>query len=293
MSDSAGLIEARLILPPEAVAPFELMLSDVVVALSSITRDDGATWELEALLAPGGDDGALALALQQAAAIAGIDLPEIEWRVLPDVDWVSETQKILKPLSIGRFWIHGPEAPEIPPLSAITLEIEAGMAFGTGRHATTSGCVLALERLARRRRFGKVIDVGCGSGILAMAAEKLWHPAVLWATDIDPVAVETARDNAAKNGLWDAALYTTADGMTERQVKAAGPYDLIIANILARPLMLLAAQIEGALARNGVVVLSGLLATQEAMVLSAYRTRGLYLVERTVKEGWATLTLAR
>ncbi|RJF88203.1 50S ribosomal protein L11 methyltransferase [Oleomonas cavernae] len=293
MSDSAGLIEARLILPPEAVAAFELMLSDVVVALSSITRDDGATWELEALLAPGGDDGALAQALEQAAGIAGIDLPEIEWRVLPDVDWVSETQKILKPLPIGRFWIHGPDAPEVPPVSAIALEIEAGLAFGTGRHATTSGCVLALERLARRRRFDKVIDVGCGSGILAMAAEKLWHPAVLWATDIDPVAVETARDNAAKNGLWDAALYTTADGMTERQVKAAGRFDLIIANILARPLMLLAAQIEGALAGNGVVVLSGLLATQEAMVLSAYRTRGLYLVERTVKEGWATLTLAR
>lgn len=293
MSNASGLIEVRLTLPPEAVAAFELMLSDIVVALSTMTWDDGATWVLEALLAPGGDDGELAQALEQAAAIAGIDLPDVEWRVLPDVDWVSETQKILHPLSIGRFWIHGPDAPETAPVATIPLEIEAGLAFGTGRHATTSGCVLALQRLAGRRRFRRVIDVGCGSGILAMAAEKLWHPPVLWATDVDPVAVDTARDNAGKNGLWNAALYAAADGVTERRIQAAGPFDLIIANILARPLMALARPIEAVLAPGGVVVLSGLLVTQETMVLSAYRTRGLYLVERIRKDGWATLTLAR
>ncbi|MFA5119863.1 50S ribosomal protein L11 methyltransferase [Zavarzinia sp.] len=292
MNPGAGLIEAHLTLPPEAVGAFELMLSDLVVALTTMTKDDGATWTLEALLGPDGDREELADALVQAAEIAGIELPEIEWRVLPDVDWVSETQKILSPLAIGRFWIHGPDAPEMPPVAAIPLEIEAGLAFGTGRHATTAGCVLALERLAKRRRFAKVIDVGCGSGILAMVAEKLWHPPVLWASDVDPVAVETARRNAADNGIWNAARYTVADGVRERKIQATAPFDLIIANILARPLMLLADQLSDILAGNGRVVLSGLLVGQEQMVLTAFRTRGLFLEDRIRKDGWATLVLA-
>lgn len=293
MNPGAGLIEAHLTLPPEAVPAFELMLSDLVVALTTMTRDDGATWTLEALLGPDGDKEALADALVEAAAIAGIELPPIEWRVLPDVDWVSETQKILKPLDIGRFWIHGPDAPEVPPVAAIPLEIEAGLAFGTGRHATTAGCVLALERLAKQRRFRRVIDVGAGSGILAMAAAKLMHPPVLWATDVDPVAVATARDNAAKNGLRAAALHTVADGVIERKVQAAAPFDLVIANILAVPLMKLAKQICDVVAPGGTIVLSGLLVSQETMVLSAYRQRGFHLAAHIHKENWATLILTR
>lgn len=293
MNPGAGLIEAHLILPPEAVPTFELMLSDIVVALTTMTPDDGATWTLEALLGPDGDREALADALVQAAEIAGIDLPAIDWRVLPDVDWVSETQKILAPLAIGRFWIHGPEAEETPPVATIPLEIEAGLAFGTGRHATTAGCVEAIERLAGTRHFRRVIDVGCGSGILAMVAAKLMHPPVLWATDVDPVAVATARDNAVANGLWNAAHYAVADGVTERSIKAAGPFDLIAANILAVPLTRMARRIAMALAPQGVVVLSGLLVGQEQMVLAAYRAQGLHLADRIRKNGWATLVLAR
>ncbi|PWR19886.1 50S ribosomal protein L11 methyltransferase [Zavarzinia compransoris] len=293
MNPGAGLIEAHLTLPPEAVPTFELMLSDLVVALTSMTYDDGATWTLEALLGPDGDREALADALVQAAEIAGIDLPPIEWRVLPDVDWVSETQKILSPLSIGRFWIHGPEAPETPPTAALTLEIEAGLAFGTGRHATTAGCVLALERLAKRRRFRRVIDVGAGSGILAMAARLLWVPPVLFSTDVDPVAVLTARENMRRNGLWNAARHRVADGVIEREVQAAAPFDLIIANILAVPLTKLARQICDVLAPGGVIILSGLLVSQEQLVLAAYRARGLHLADRIRRDGWATLVLAR
>lgn len=293
MNPGAGLIEAHLTLPPDAVGTFELMLSDLVVALTTMTYDDGETWQLEALLGPDGDKEALADALVEAAAIAGINLPPIEWRVLPDVDWVSETQKILQPLSIGRFWIHGPDAEEQPPVAALPLEIEAGLAFGTGRHATTAGCVLALEGLARQRRFRRVIDVGAGSGILAMVAETLMHPPVLWATDVDPVAVETARDNMTKNGLGASALHTVADGVVERKVQAAAPFDLVIANILAVPLTKMAKQICDVVAPGGVIVLSGLLITQEVLVLSAYRQRGFHLVRHIHKDNWATLVLAR
>lgn len=293
MNPGAGLIEAHLILPPEAVPTFELMLSDIVVALTTMTTDDGATWSLEALLGPDGDKQELADALVQAAEIAGIELPGIEWRVLPDVDWVSETQKILAPLAIGRFWIHGPDAEELPPTSVIPLEIEAGLAFGTGRHATTAGCVLALERLAGRRRFRRVIDVGCGSGILAMVAARLMHPPLLFATDVDPVAVKTARDNAVANGLWDAAHYAVADGVSERAILAAGPFDLVVANILAVPLTKLARSLCAITAPRGVIVLSGLLVSQEQMVLAAYRARGFFLADRIRKNGWATLVLSR
>lgn len=293
MNPGAGLIEAHLILPPEAVPTFELMLSDLVVALTTMTYDDGMTWELQALLDPDGDKEDLADALVQAAEIAGIELPAIAWRVLPDVDWVSETQKILSPLSIGRFWIHGPEAPEVPPTAMWPLEIEAGLAFGTGRHATTAGCVMALERLAKRRVFRRVIDVGAGSGILAMAAEHLWHPPVLFSTDVDPVAVLTARENMKRNGLRSAARHRVSDGVLDREVQQAAPYDLIIANILAVPLTRLARQIADALASGGVIVLSGLLVSQEQLVLAAYRSQGLFLIDRVRKDNWATLVLSR
>jgi len=292
MNPGAGLIEAHLILPPEAVPTFELMLSDLVVALTTMTYDDGMTWELQALLDPDGDKEELADALVQAAEIAGIELPAIEWRVLPDVDWVSETQKILSPLSIGRFWIHGPDAPEAPPTAMWPLEIEAGLAFGTGRHATTAGCVMALERLAKRRVFRRAIDVGAGSGILAMAAHLLWHPPVLFSTDVDPVAVLTARENMKRNGLRRAARHRVSDGVLDREVQAAAPYDLIIANILAVPLTKLARQIAAALAPGGVIVLSGLLVSQEQLVLAAYRSQGLFLIDRVRKDNWATLVLS-
>ena len=214
---------------------------------------------------------------------------------LGEDDWVTMSQVGLQPVRAGRFTVHTPTYPPDP--ERINFEIDASLAFGTGQHATTSGCLAALDQLERDgMRFGNVADIGTGTGLLAFAALKLWPEARCIATDIDPVAIDVARDNAAINGVKlghvpGELLLAVAEGLDSAMLSARTPFDLIIANILAGPLIELAPDFASALAPGGTVVLAGLLATQADAVVAAYNALGVTLRHRGSGE-WPVLVLA-
>jgi ribosomal protein L11 methyltransferase len=188
---------------------------------------------------------------------------------LPDQDWIRLSQEGLPPVRAGRFFVYGAHDAGQVPHGVIPMKIEAGLAFGTGHHETTALCLGALSDLARKRRYRNVLDLGTGTGLLAIGAAKLWRRTVL-ASDIDPVAVEVTRDNARANGVAPLIRAVTADGLTNPILANGAPYDLLIANILAGPLTQLAPAIQKALAPGATLLLSGLLYNQEKLVTSFY-----------------------
>jgi ribosomal protein L11 methyltransferase len=220
--------------------------------------------------------------------------PQIEQ--LGEDDWVTMSQAGLQPIRAGRFTVHTPTF--APEPERINFEIDASLAFGTGQHATTSGCLAALDKLERDgAQFGNIADIGTGTGLLAFAALKLWPAARCIATDIDPVAVDVARDNAAINGVQTGhgageLLLAGADGMDSPMLSARAPFDLLIGNILAGPLIELAPAFVNALAPSGTIVLAGLLDTQADAVAAAYEELGLALSDRGTGE-WPVLVLSR
>jgi ribosomal protein L11 methyltransferase len=211
---------------------------------------------------------------------------------LPDQDWIRLSQEGLPPVRAGRFFVYGAHDAGLVPPGVLALKIEAGMAFGTGHHETTALCLSALSDLAKRRRYRNVLDLGCGTGLLAIAAAKLWRRRVL-ATDIDRVAIEVTNENARANGVAPLVHAETADGMTHPAISTQAPFDLIIANILAGPLTHLAPGIARAVAKGGTLVLSGLLTWQENLVVSFYTPHGLILRQRRRDGPWSALVLER
>jgi ribosomal protein L11 methyltransferase len=220
--------------------------------------------------------------------------PEIEQ--LGEQDWVSMSQAGLQPIRAGRFTVHTPTYPPEP--ERINFEIDAGLAFGTGQHATTSGCLAALDALAGSgRRFGNVADIGTGTGLLAFAALTLWPEAKCIATDVDPLAIDVARDNAAINRVRlghnvGELLLASADGMDSPLLAARSPFDLIIANILAGPLIELAPSFAQAMTPGGTLVLAGLLDTQAESVIAAFEAQGVALIDRGFGE-WPVVVCER
>lgn len=223
--------------------------------------------------------------------------PRFKAERLPDANWVTESQKGVEPIRAGRFHVRTPEHAAAP--HAIDLVIPASQAFGTGQHATTAGCLVMLERM---RREGLVVrnlaDIGTGTGLLAFAALRLWPRALATASDIDPVCLGVVQDNARANGVplgagRGAVLMTVADGMAAPVLQARAPYDLLVANILARPLIELAPAFARAVMPGGSVLLAGLLASQEAEVRRAYRRAGFRLARRLVNGDWSILWLRR
>ena len=218
--------------------------------------------------------------------------PQIEQ--LGEDDWVTMSQAGLQPIRAGRFTVHTPTFPPEP--ERINFEIDASLAFGTGQHATTSGCLAALDKLERDgAQFFNVADIGTGTGLLAFAAMKLWPAAKCIATDVDPIAVDVARDNAAINGVETGhgagqLLLAVADGMQSPMLAARAPFDLVIANILAGPLIELAPDFVQALAEGGTIVLAGLLDSQAGNVAGAYEELGLICVDQGSGE-WPVLVL--
>lgn len=208
---------------------------------------------------------------------------------LPARDWVKASLEGLPPVGAGRFWVHGAHHRPSLPSRCIGIEIEAATAFGTGHHATTRGCLIALDGLAHRR-FRHVLDIGTGSGVLAIAAAKRLHVRVL-ATEIDRQSARVARDNARLNGVATLIETVHAAGLNAPQVLARAPFDLVLANILLKPLQRLAAPIARSLWPDARVVLSGVLATQADATVSAYRSQGLMLERRIAIEEWVTLVL--
>ncbi len=219
-------------------------------------------------------DGAVVEALYteapDAAYLSRIAGREIKVEALPDQDWIRLSQQGLPPVRAGRFFVYGAHDAGRVPHGVIPIKIEAGLAFGTGHHETTALCLGALSELARRHSYRKVLDLGTGTGLLAIGAAKLWKRPVL-ASDIDPVAVEVARDNAAANGVGPLVQAVTADGLASPILAGGAPYDLLIANILAGPLTRLAPEIIRSLAPGATLLLSGLLHNQEKLVTSFYR----------------------
>ena len=278
-----------------AVAAFEAALEPLSDAVSWFMNDvdtdrEGETWTLVATARHSPDRARLAAALELTAAAMGVAAPEAAIERIVDTDWVGANMRDFPPIAAGRFFVHGSHWRGAPPAGRLALMVDAGTAFGSGEHATTWGCLMAIDRLARRRRFRRPLDLGCGSGILAMAMAKVWHVPVL-AADIDPESVRVAKFNAGRNRLRGLVRALPSDGYRHPAIGRRAPFDLIVANILARPLVSLAPRLAAHLVPGGMVVLSGLLARQERMVLAAHRLQGLSLVRRVAVNGWHTLVL--
>ena len=217
---------------------------------------------------------------------------------LPDEDWTVLSQRGLEPVRAGRFVAHTRAHREAVRAGDIGIEIEAGLAFGTGQHATTHGCLAAIDALAKRRRFATIVDLGTGSGILAIAALKAWPGAAVAASDIDPVAVTVTRANLALNRVrrgrrQGAVELLVAAGARHRRLAERGPHDLVIANILAGPLVAMSRDVARAVAPGGVLILAGLLDTQARRVRAAYRRQGLVPLRQHPRGEWPVLVLAR
>ena len=211
---------------------------------------------------------------------------------LPDIDWVTKSLEGLRPVRAGRFLIHGSHDRDARRPGDIAIEIEAGLAFGTGHHGTTAGCLLMLERVVRAERPRNALDLGTGSAVLAIALARLAHIPVL-ATDIDPVAVRVARENIRINEAASYVAAVTAPGFHHPAFAAAKPFDLIVANILARPLMRLAPEMARHVTPGGSLVLSGILDGQRRAVIAAYAGQRFRHVSTLHREGWSTIHLKR
>lgn len=249
-------------------------------------EDGSGLWEVGGYFTEPPDDTALALL---AAAFGAQPFVVSE---VPETDWVAHVRRELAPVSAGRFFVYGShDADKVPP-EAEPLLIEAAMAFGTGHHGTTLGCLRALDRLAGEGFVGQnVVDIGCGTAVLAMAAARIW-PGTVLASDIDEVAVDVARTNARANGLEDRVRCVEAAGFDAPALKDASLFDLIFANILKGPLIALAPDMARHLQPGGFAILSGILNEQADEVISVYSAAGINLVHREQIVDWTTLTLA-
>jgi ribosomal protein L11 methyltransferase len=268
---------------------------EIVVTGHEVAEDRPDEWVLEAYLPrrPGQADRA------SVAALFGEWAPALAAEKVPQADWVTESQRGVEPIRAGRFHVHTPEHPASDEPGVTSFEIPASQAFGTGQHATTAGCLAMLTRMKRRGVVARTVaDIGTGTGLLAFAALDLWPRAHAVASDIDPVCAPVVAENAARNGLRLGArpgqvAVAIAAGMDDRRLRECGPYDLLIANILAGPLVELAPDFADAVPPRGNLVLAGLLTKQERAVRAAYRAAGFAVAGRIVNGDWSILWLRR
>lgn len=269
----------------EAIDASELAI-DAVLMTTEEQEDDREHWRLDAYTPHEPDAATLAALRALVPSAAGVD-PVVE--ALAPEDWVARSQEGLEPIVAGRFVVHTSAHAVAPPPGGRAFRIDASRAFGTGHHATTAGCLAMLDALADRT-FGNVIDIGTGTGLLAFAGAHLWPAARVTATDIDPVAIDITRENAALNGI-DGLRLVAADGALSDAVTAQAPYDLLVANILAGPLVSMAPEIAAIAAPGATIVLAGLLATQAPQVIAAFANCGACVEATDLRGDWAILRL--
>ena len=262
-----------------------------IVASCEVSRD--GPWRID--IFGDGDAALVETAIAAAAQALGLDPPAWQWEELPDIDWVAENQRSFRPFAVGPFWVHPSHVTDGRPSGLLPLRIDAGLAFGTGTHATTRGCLEMLATLDPAETVNAV-DVGCGSGILAIAMAKLWKRPVVGG-DNDAEAVDVARENAGLNGVPDLCSFFVSSGLQAETLAARAPYDLIVANILAGPLLDLAEVFAASVRPGGRVLLSGLLVEQAASILAGYGRRGFVFERRIDLETggawWRSLVLRR
>jgi len=287
MSESAVQIIAR---GPRAIAEAAAAALDADPLLEGATYsileedEDRGVWRIDAF--PTTDEEAAGV----EARLKAQEGLTVSVEKLADADWLAMSLSGLPPVEAGRFFVYGAHDQGRVPPNRVNLKIDAGAAFGTGHHGTTVGCLLAFDELLKRERFERVLDVGCGTGVLAIAAARTGSRVAI-GTDIDAPSVRIANENAALNQAR--ARFVHASGLNDRKVRGEGPYDLVFANILAPPLVALAQDIKEALKLEGVAILSGLLRTQERRVTAAYLSRGFVLERRIHRDAWSALVLRR
>src|SRR5712672_288035 len=250
----------------------------------------GGRWDITVHFAQAPDE----TSIRELVAIAagGEVAKDISFDIVEAKDWVRATLEELVPVRAGRFIVHGRhDRAKVPP-NKLGIEIEAALAFGTGHHGTTRGCLLLLDQVLKARRPRRVLDLGTGTGVLAIAVAKALHGAVL-ASDIDAPSVQAARDNARLNQVGNLVHAIRATGFSAPQFKEHGAFDLVLANILANPLRQMATPMTRHLAPSAFVILSGLLPSQAGGVIAAYRARGLVLVRHVKIEGWSSLLMRK
>ena len=293
MPEPSPTVVARLSTDAATAKTIDAALSDRFdaseVATSAFEEPDGR-WSLEVHFRDQPDEAALRALI---AAAAGAETARaLTFETLAPTDWVRRSLEGLTPVGAGRFVVHGAHDRARVRANQIGIEIEAALAFGTGHHGTTRGCLLALDRIVKGRRPRSILDVGTGTGVLAIAAVRALRRPVL-ASDIDARSVRIARENAQLNHAGAHVEVVHRAGVDAERFRRRAPFDLIFANILLEPLRRLATPLARLVARNGQIVLSGLLLSQATPALASYRARGLVLRRRIWLEGWATLVLIR
>ncbi|MDA0231066.1 MAG: 50S ribosomal protein L11 methyltransferase [Proteobacteria bacterium] len=291
-----------LTLPELFLGEFETLFEDHAVAVSTSLVDDSGEaaelpdrlWRLNAYCADILERDAVTALASETAARLGLVAPEIAIEAIADEDWAAKYAREVSLLFAGRFVVHGDYLH--PPPGRIALCINAGNAFGSGMHGSTRGCLLALDRIAATRRVQKALDLGAGSGILAVAIAKCWDGggmgrADVLAADIDPASVAVSQAVAKANGVAASVRICQSEGFAAHEIGEAAPYDLICANILANPLRQMAPELAHHLAPDGIAILSGLLASQEAEVVETYGDAGLRSVDPIRLGNWSTLLL--
>jgi len=261
------------------------------LALTASAHEDAATgaWVFEATCEGEPDLAAFAeLARRTLGAAVAFSVTPID----PGINWVAKSLEGLAPVTAGGFFVYGSHEAAPPPVGPTAIRIDAAQAFGTGHHETTTGCLEAIDDVLKRTRPRRPLDVGTGTGVLAIALAKRLRVPVI-ASDIDAIAVRTAAANARDNGVGTLLVPVEAAGLENPVIRGGGPYDLVVANILAGPLVQLAPAIGGAAGQGAAVILSGILNTQAARVIAAYRTAGLVLRHKLVRGEWTTLQLQK
>ncbi|MHA1537955.1 MAG: 50S ribosomal protein L11 methyltransferase [Alphaproteobacteria bacterium] len=284
----------ELDVPAASIAAFERLLDPFTDAVSIFETSNGDTWRIAGYSRHEPARGPIEAAAAVAACASGLGVPELRIEALPDRDWLAENRKGFTPVSAGGFFVHGSHFDASPPAGSIAIMLDAGPAFGAGSHETTRGCLTALGQLARRHGFepDRLLDLGCGSGILAIAMAKLWDRPVR-AIDLDSVAVETTLANARANAVGDRLEAALGDGLEAKLLADHQPYDLIVANIVLRPLVAMAPLLGKALAPGGFIVLSGILRDQQRQLRAAYRQAGLVAAGSVPLGDWPTLIYRR